>query len=330
MEKQKEAMPNIAKVKEATAPAATPVYAAMPRLYDIIEGLPVGKPKAMITFSLCSDGIYMTKAVMGDGYVTMKVDGIPGLPKGCETVNALKRKIPFSIFWAIVGFFRYVESHFKKDGLEAYVIVGYHPKEDRFFLWCPSQEVGAASVKYDPAPFFTENPGCRIVMDVHSHTSRMGAFWSGTDNNDDNRDYFSMVLGKISKMIPEFKLRFNTTGKHIDFELEDVFDDVSEPLEFDFAVACTKISLNSYANVIKGQFGYCGGGKRHAQKNKQEADACQAPWREEADPALVTPIFNQGFVPVRRAGGQSFYDIIKAGSAFSKDTTINELMGKDY
>ena len=329
MSEQKSATPSL---KEVTGVAtnATPI----PRFYDIIEGLPVGKPKAMITFSLCSDGIYMTKSVMGDGYVTIKVDGIPGLPKGKETVNVLKRKIPFSIFWAIVGFFRYVESHFKKDGLEAYVLLGFDPKEDKFFLWCPIQEVGAASVRYDPAPFFVQHPGCRIIMDIHSHTSRMGAFWSGTDNNDDNRDYFSMVIGKISKMIPEFKLRFNTTGKHIDYELEDIFDDVSEPLDFDFAEACTKISLHTYVaakgetHYAKGHFGF--GGKQR-RENKQRAGSDLPPWEKDHNfqEGTLVPVFSQGFVPVRKVGGQSFYDILKAGSA-KQDFTIQELMGEGW
>ncbi len=328
MENQKTAMPNIAAVSEAVATPA-PVFSAMPKLYEIIEGLPVGKPKAMITFSLCSDGIYMTKAVMGDGYVTLKVDGIPGLPAGKESVKALKRKIPFSIFWATIGFFRYVESNFKKDGLEAYVITGYNPKEDKFFLWCPTQTVGAASVSYDPAPFFVEHPGCRIVMDTHSHTSRMGAFWSGTDNNDDNRDYFSMVVGKISKMIPEYKVRFNTTGKHIEYDLEDVFDDVSEPIDFDFAEACIKISLHSYAvaksgsTCAKGHFGF---GGKHRKQKKQGAAPSDPPW--EQDSLSVTPVFDQGFVPVRKVGGLSFYDILKAGTA-KHDFTIKELMGEN-
>jgi hypothetical protein len=117
-----------------------------------------------------------------------------------------------------------------------------------------------------------------------------------------------MVVGKIGKMIPEYKVRFNTSGKHIDFDLEDVFEDVSEPLDFDFAEACLRISLNSYSvakgkSETKGWFGY--GGKQRKQ-NKQGAASDLPPWEEDHHEHFgqgsLVPVYDQGFVPVRKVG----------------------------
>ena len=53
----------------------------------------------------------------------------------------------------------------------------------------------------------------------------MGAFWSGTDTNDDCRGRYSVVIGKVSQVMPEIKCRFNYGNKHVELKLEDMFED---------------------------------------------------------------------------------------------------------
>lgn len=137
-------------------------------------------PNQMVSYRLCSDGIYLQKKV-GCGYVTVKVDGIGNIPKGKESITTLPRQFPMSVYGKTVDFFRDVETKFGSKGTEAYVIVAYNTSDDSFFLWVPQQEVGAASVRYDISDFHTLYPNCVILMDIHSHTSSMGAFWSGVN-----------------------------------------------------------------------------------------------------------------------------------------------------
>lgn len=137
-------------------------------LFPVTYGIP-DKPSGLITYHICGDGIYLTKKVMGKGYVTIKVEGMSGCPKGEEAFKLLPRKIPVSFYWKICEFFRAVEKTFNQGSLEAYILVGYNPTEDKYFLHVPDQEVSAASVKYDIKEFWDEYPGCFIICDVHSH-----------------------------------------------------------------------------------------------------------------------------------------------------------------
>jgi PRTRC genetic system protein A len=237
----------------------------MPCLFPVYQEPPDGtlQPGNIAQYNICENGIFLTKSMCG-GAITVKVDGLPGCGTGREIVKILKRKMPMSIFWQTVDFFKHVEDHFKEDGLEAYILVGYDPKENKFFLSVPPQKVGCASVEYDISTFRAEHPGCYIVMDIHSHTSRMGAFFSGTDDNDDNRDRFSMVLGMISKIIPEYKVRFSTMSRRQDYDLEDIFEDSDEAVEMESVeTAMNKILYTKVSYVYSGKgaayaYGYNG------------------------------------------------------------------------
>lgn len=201
-----------------------------------------GTPKTIdkpFVYSINSDGIYLHKKVMGQGIVSVKVDKIPGLEAGKETIKALPRKIPINVLWTIIKFFRKVnQKNNSKD--EAYAIIGYSYNENKFCIYIPEQTVSGGSVKYDAEKFYKDNEGYIIVMDIHTHYS-MGAFWSSTDNKDDQRDRFSGVLGHVEKVIPDMKFRFSTLGKHFEFNVEDLFEENDETFDIDFESNYLKI-----------------------------------------------------------------------------------------
>jgi hypothetical protein len=210
-------------------------------LFPIIEGLDEN-PKSLVTYSICSNGIFMTKKVCGRGTVTTKIEGIKALPEGKEDINILPRKIPISYFWKIVEFFRYV-AKILPEKAEAYILLGYSFDEDKFCLYVPKHDVTGASVKYDIEAFWTDNPGYYCILDTHLHPS-FSAFWSGTDNEDDKRDRFSMVIGKQDLVFPEYQLRFSAGKQHIDFKVDDLFDNSIEEIDFDCAKAIKNIKLH--------------------------------------------------------------------------------------
>lgn len=210
-------------------------------MFQIIKGIPKDKSGlGLITYALCSDGVYLIRSA-GTGHIITKADGIAGLPVGQEDISTLPRKIPISLFWETIRFFKYVEAHYEGAKLEAYVLIMYEPKLNEFFLHVPEQTVGAAQAKYDLKDVWEQFPGCKVLMDIHSHTSQMDAFFSTTDDADDNRDRFSGVIGRINHVIPDFKVRFSTLGRHIDVEMNDLFCDCEEFSDIDCEDAITRV-----------------------------------------------------------------------------------------
>lgn len=204
-----------------------------------------------ITYKLFKDGIYITKKVM-QGYVTYKVDGINGLPEGKEEVNILPRKIPINIYWAIVKFFRFVSHHFGTK-VESYIEIGYNPKEDRYFLYVPEQEVSRASVKRDPNQFKQTYSDCYIVAEFHNHCG-FKAYFSSIDNNDSKRDMFSGVIGFEDKCMPDYVLRLCCSGKFWDFELDDIFSNSEEYINFDFEEAIKNIFIVNNKTILDNNY----------------------------------------------------------------------------
>ena len=194
--------------------------------WPIIHGIPEN-PTSAITYSICSDGLYMTKKLL-NGHVTMKVDGVKSSPAGREYVKFLPRKIPIRFYWKIVEFFKAVNNHFKTN-LEAFILICWDKEKERYHFWVPPHKVSGGSVQYDLSNFNKVFKNSFIVCDTHSH-NLMGAFWSTTDNNDDNRDRFAMVIGKTDNMFPEHKIRFSS-NKHIDCNIGDVFTDTDNNID---------------------------------------------------------------------------------------------------
>jgi len=214
-------------------------------MFDIIKGIPEDKTGlGLATYCLCSDGIYLVKAC-GCGYITVKINGIVGLPVGESDIAVLPRKIPALLFWEIQKFFRYVELDNANKQLEAYILIMYNTETDKYFLHVPIQAIGAGSAKYDLSNLWTDFPNCKLIMDVHSHTSNMNAFWSSTDNADDNRDRYSGVMGRINKVIPQFKARFSTMGTHVDADFDDLFCESTESFSLDFEKSMQNISIQT-------------------------------------------------------------------------------------
>jgi hypothetical protein len=96
--------------------------------------------------------------------------------------------------------------------VERYVAVtwtglGYH-------LAHPGQEGSGGGVGYTI-------PDNR-VLDIHSHGEALGAFFSGTDDNDERGFQLYMVVGNILSA-PQYQLRVGVYGYYKELEFEEVF-----------------------------------------------------------------------------------------------------------
>jgi hypothetical protein len=188
---------------------------------QILAGVALGTPRVYIA---TPGGKFYLRQVLGDPannrHILTETQTIPGYTHKdmavTPTINFLPNgKVPFKMLEDVLTFFRAVCT--KHSGkLEAMIWICWS-REQGYHLVVPDQVVSAASAKYE------------IIVDIHSHGG-MGAFFSGTDDNDDtNSIRFSGVLGKVMDLSPEHKFRFNCMGRRLEVKLEDVF--LSRPTE---------------------------------------------------------------------------------------------------
>jgi PRTRC genetic system protein A len=279
-------------------------------LFPIIEGMP-NKKFGGITYSLCSNGIFECRSLPGGGVVSTKVDGIKGLPEGKEEIRFLSKKVPISIYYEIIRFFREVE-RINNTNLESYAEIGYNPATESYFVYVPEQFVGPASVKYEINDFIKDNPGCWIVANFHSHPN-FGAYFSGTDDKNDVRDQFSGVVGHINKAIPDISLRFAVGSKHIPMTMEDLFCADSCESTLNVTEAVKRVKFLKAVSQVSNQ-GYVPGGYYHFDGGGQSHD--HRDW------------LRKGNSVYRSSTKKDVLDMVKNGVA--KGFSIGELMGADW
>ena len=87
--------------------------------------------------------------------------------------------------------------------------------EDRYHLRLPAQERNSASVSYERLP--------SAVLDIHSH-GNMKAFFSITDDADEQGLRLDMVAGRLDTLLPDVEIRLGVYGYFIPLSVEEVFD----------------------------------------------------------------------------------------------------------
>ena len=86
--------------------------------------------------------------------------------------------------------------------------------EGEYRLRDPVQEGHGASVSYERLPY--------TIMDIHGH-GPMKAFFSGTDNRDDQGLRLYMVIGRLDTLMPEYELRVGAYGYFTTLWFDEVF-----------------------------------------------------------------------------------------------------------
>lgn len=212
-------------------------------LWNVTSGIPENRCSlGIIEYHICKDGLYMSKKVLGSNIVTLKIDGDIKAPEGQNIIPKLKRKIPFNYYQKTIDFFKYVEERIGSQS-EAFVVIGYNPDLDNFCMYVPRHSVTGGSVKYDLTDFWKLYKGYHIIIDIHSHSSKMSAFFSSTDNQDDNRDRFSGVIGYIDRLIPDYKFRFSSINQYFDCTIDELFCKDTDGAILDFDEAFKNINV---------------------------------------------------------------------------------------
>ena len=79
----------------------------------------------------------------------------------------------------------------------------------------PWQSGSSGGVEYEVLP--------DTVLDIHSH-GMMSAFFSSTDNSDEQGLRLYMVMGRLDTLIPELEMRVGVYGYFAPVELDEIFD----------------------------------------------------------------------------------------------------------
>lgn len=166
-------------------------------------------------YIISTTGLFKRTGLTHGRSVTVPCAALPGsvaLPKVTQDVSKFMPagKIPMHFLSKIVSFFKAVMTEHKGQNLEAQIFVIWNP-ELGYHIRVPEQTVAGASVSYSWENFLA--PGDVVVLDMHSHNN-MGAFFSGTDDRDDNGNCtISGVVGKISTTC-EMVFRMNLPGNY--------------------------------------------------------------------------------------------------------------------
>ena len=146
-------------------------------------------------------------------------------------------RIPFEMLNQTVAFFRETCRR-AKGSSEAIVQIFWNTQEKAYQVHVPEQHVSGGSVKhtghFDQEVARTPDTGEAIwlhVMDIHSHGSTMGAFWSSTDDHDEQQAPAGRmfgVIGQAMRPFPDWKWRIRThAGFHV-LSVTDIFDVAAE------------------------------------------------------------------------------------------------------
>jgi PRTRC genetic system protein A len=171
-----------------------------------------------VTYVAAENGLFEIR-MNGIGRFVRKIDGVPGMGHVATGFHwGLPNKIPWGFFEKTVSFFRAVMQ--RHGGAEAYIQFLFDREEGKYFAYVPRQYVSWAHVSFDRDGELEARHV--LVLEAHSHHS-MGAWFSGTDNADEQGDRLFMVIGRLDGRIPQVKIRYGMAGHHEELSIEEVF-----------------------------------------------------------------------------------------------------------
>lgn len=184
------------------------------------------------------------KTFFGEGLLPVQdvSEGCANIATTPAFVSKINKKIPYIFLQQIVRFF--VDVSNKKYQSEAMIQIFYHIENEEYVLYCPEQSISKTRVSYQQNSDFTSSKDYIYVMDIHSHNT-MSAFFSGTDDANEQETRLYGVVGRVDKETPDILLRSSMEGNFTllplstafelpeGYQLENLpFPDVSYPKEW--------------------------------------------------------------------------------------------------
>ena len=186
-----------------------------PAGYLINTPLPIGERGTAYTYVLAGNGVFLeaenplvrTRILLAEA----SVRGLAPLGPYLELKHSL---VPGYLMDLVVS------ACCARPDQEVYAAIAWDGQEYRVVF--PVQDGGGGHVSYEVVP--------NTVVGVHSHGG-MGAFFSSTDDADDQGFLVSVVLGEVGRLVPMARARLCVYGYFAPAELEEVFSGPVSVLE---------------------------------------------------------------------------------------------------
>jgi len=170
------------------------------------EGLN-GEPGLFYDYILTENGLFIrAQNPLIKGTLCISPVEIRGLSPLYEQIELVHGKIPRHLYDLSLSVL------IASSDREQYLAITW---ENEYRLRIPTQDRSSAEVKYENLP--------SSVMDIHSH-GRMKAWFSGTDNRDEQGLRLYMVVGRLDTLLPEVEIRLGVYGYFAPLCVEEVFD----------------------------------------------------------------------------------------------------------
>ncbi len=201
--------------------------------------------KKGVNFVVAKNGVFRVTVnrigVFASRLIESKVPlNVPGLIDLKEGVTLRLPKIPFEHWLKVLTFYRDVHT---KDGTEASILFFWnHNKiviprmyesgkvingvfeDGQLVIICPEQKNSSSLSEFHMdgmVNWLRENT--TPLLETHSHHT-MGAFWSATDNQNENMTQFYGVYGNIKDAAPKFLFRYVHGADKTDIPMWELFE----------------------------------------------------------------------------------------------------------
>jgi len=170
------------------------------------SGGQTGEPGLYYDYILAGNGLFVRATnPLVEATVCVAEAEVRGLAPLAERVELTSGRIPRALYDLAISALAADPDH------EHFLAITW---DGEYHLGVPFQEGTAGGVTYHRLP--------DTVLDVHSH-GRMGAFFSWTDDHDEQRLGLYMVVGKLDSLWPDVELRVGAYGYFASLHVEEVF-----------------------------------------------------------------------------------------------------------
>jgi hypothetical protein len=191
------------------------------------------EPASPLYYLVAANGVHLVrKTKLFTAVIAAPV--VAGLETQTPTLTLAFDRLPRDLMERMYGFFLAV---YRKWEGEAIVIIYYSPTQRRFLVGVPPQTLTRHRVsgqwrtcgRMDYGAL-RRPEGFLKLGDAHSHAD-LPAFFSHTDDEDDEEDGLRIVMGWLDRARPDLRVSFVAGGTRFMFEPEEVTESFSEARE---------------------------------------------------------------------------------------------------
>ena len=174
------------------------------------------------------NGVMRKDSIIGNEVtIIAKADKVPGARKVEESIDiVISEKLPKHLLRTLMAAFKAV---YDRDKTESAAQIYRDRETKEYMIYYPEQENSGAASNYGKDKRATEELRTTMdfVLEAHSHAG-FGAFFSGTDNANENLLLYYIVLGNFGAQKCSFVSRIKAGALSKAVTISDIFADATE------------------------------------------------------------------------------------------------------